>query len=242
MRKVQSWIAIFVLVFPVSPVVADDTEASSLFHALSLEERLQDISSEATRFFDGLPESERLRLQETDDPQTRPTTEATEKARLRVRLRQLPSGTEVTIVLRGGERVQGELLEVTEDDFSLHVPYLGQRDAKLKKTLHYEDVESAEIPEAKGWSAPEKIRELPIGKRIEIVLLDGSKVTGSLKSISARGFELEVGKKAVREYLFDEAACLRPAGMRRSTKIVLAVGIPLAILGVFVAVLENMEE
>jgi hypothetical protein len=146
-------------------------------------------------------------------------------------MRHLPPGTEITIVLRDGERVQGELVSATEEEFSLKVPYRsGRMSGRVRKTFQYEALENADLTEAKGWSAPEKIRELPIGKRIELLLLDESKVDGSLKSVTNRGFELEVGKKDVREYSFDEVAGVRPAGMRTSSKIVLAVGIPLAIL------------
>ena len=233
MRRVLSWIAMCVLVFPVSPVGADDTDAriTTRPHTGTLEQRLRDMSSEAARFFDGLPESERTSLRGIDAQQTVETRDETELARLRVRMRQLSPGAEIIVVLRDGERVRGELAGATEDEFSLNVPHLtGRKGVKFDRTFHYEEVESADLPEAKGWSAPEKIRELAIGKRIEMLLLDGSKVNGSLKSVTGRRFELEVGKKDVREYSFDEIASVRPAGMRTSSKVVLAVGIPLAIL------------
>lgn len=237
MPRALAWIAIFLLVFPVPPSGADDEDAGAKEASAvpSLRERLRDMSSEAARFLEGLSESERMSLQ----MEARNETDAT---RLRLRMRQLPLGVGITVALRDGERVRGELAGTTEEEFSLNVPHrTGSRTVKLRRTFRYEEVESADLPEAKGWSAAEKIRELPMGKRIELLLLDGSKVRGTLKNVAGRGFQLEVGKNDVREYSFDDVASVRPQGMRTSAKITLAVAIPLAILFTIVKVGEQLE-
>jgi small nuclear ribonucleoprotein (snRNP)-like protein len=228
MRKVLSLLLIFVLVLPVSPVSADDADMTTP-DALTLRERLRNMPAEAARFLDRSPEFERMWLHgggrnvETQDDR--------EVARLRVRMRQLSPGAEITIVLRDGERIRGELAGTTVEDFTLNVPHRTRQSThKLRKTFRYEEVESADLREANGWRAPEKIREIPIGKRIQLLLLDGARVDGRLESVSDTGFAMKVDRTLVRDYSLHDVASFRPAGMPGYVGVLIAVGVTLGVL------------
>jgi small nuclear ribonucleoprotein (snRNP)-like protein len=228
MQKAVIWLAIFMLVVPVTPMSAgvEDSRTMAPSDSGPLASRLRDMTSEGARFFVGLSDSERSALHGVDSRQESEALADTDLARLRVRMQQLSTGTAITVVLRDGERVRGELANATQEEFDLAVPHpSGRKGVTFRRTFRYEEIASADIPEAKGWSAPEKIRELSLGKRVEMLLVDGSKVEGNLKSVTGRGVELESGKKGVRDYAFEEIASVRPSGMTTSTKIVIIAGV-----------------
>jgi hypothetical protein len=71
----------------------------------------------------------------------------------------------------------------------------------------------------------EQLLEIPIGKRIEVLLLNGEKVRGRLLDATEQGFTLSLGNDTNREFNFDEVASVRKLGMRRVNKILIVVGI-----------------
>jgi hypothetical protein len=241
MREALTWTVIFVLVLPVFPGGAHETDkrVATEDSALGLKEWLRNISAEAEGFFDGLPEAERMTLH-NDLQDTRETSDSANVARLRVRMRQLSSGADIAIVLRGGERVRGELAGAAEEEFSLFVPHpAGKRHPKLRRSFRYEEVERAELPQPKGWWASEKIRELPMGKRIEVLLVDGSKLEGRLTRVTDHGFGLLIDKTDAREYSFDDVASARSAEMSTHAKVLIGAGVAAGILLGLLAYVEH---
>ena len=75
---------------------------------------------------------------------------------------------------------------------------------------------------------PEKVHEIPLGKRIEVVLLNGEKVRGRVLDATEQGFTLSLGKDVNREFAFDEVASVRKLGMRTVWWVIIIAG---AVLG-----------
>jgi small nuclear ribonucleoprotein (snRNP)-like protein len=226
MRGMISWVLILMFASPPGSAFAQGGR--------TFEERIRDMSAEAERFLERLPESGWL-----DDGSGLGTSESLEAARLRTRLRNLPSGTEIAVTLRGGERVRGDLAGANEESFDLFMQ--ATEGPKIKRSFRYEDVESSDLPEASGWIAPEKIRMIPKGKKVEVLLVDGEKLRGRLRELTDRGFALEVERSTVREYPYEQLASLRTAGgLETHHKVLIAVGVAAVVLVlVYLAALEE---
>jgi hypothetical protein len=227
MRQTLSWIVILLLILPVGSVELEGIENGP--NARTLRQRLRDMPAEAACFSNGLPESGRPWLPAIDVQQTVTEDEA-EVARLRVRIRQLSPGTEITIVLRDGSRLQGEIADTDRDAFRLVVPHPATRGAKQTRSFRYEEIESADLPEAKGWSPAEKIPQYGKGRRIDVLLVDGTLLQGRLSHVAGKRFGLEVDDKQVREYSLDEVASVRTRGMPTHAKVWIAIGAAVGVL------------
>jgi small nuclear ribonucleoprotein (snRNP)-like protein len=234
MREASLTLALL-LVFPVAFVDASSVETDVVAADLpgNIDELVNDMPAEAARFLESLPEVERDWARGGGGQSE--TQLSAEAARLRLRMLQLSWGREVTLLLRDGQRIKGELAEATAEDFSLFVPlqHGSSRNAKAKKRFRYEDVESAELPPVKGWKGPSEASGLA-GRKVEVLLLNGERISGSLKQVTGKELTLErirLKKREIRNYSLEEVASLRATGMKTSTKVIIGVGVG---VGVFI--------
>lgn len=212
----RSFLALALIVVHVlNPALGAARESMPTF-----EERIADMEAEAARFL-----SEKCASDHT----------LAAGARVRVTLLNLPPGSEIAIQLQDGKRVPGKLRDVGAEKFALLVDVDAEGNANaalsdrsrgthVTRTFRFEDVESIDLSRT-SWMGPEALERMEAGKRVEVLLLDGSKVQGRLKSRTAAGFTLELGGKATHDYPFEQVAMARKSGMTTSTKAWIGVGV-----------------
>ncbi len=193
--------ALLILIFIFQPILADAQDGP-------LRELLHNIPGEVERFVANVPEA---RLGGSSGSQS--DEEEVDLARMRARIRNLPLGAEIQVVVRGGERFEGELAEATSEKFALSIK-ITSRGGRLKKRLRYEDVDSFVLPESNGWMPVEKIQQIEKGKRIEVLLVDDTKVKGRLSSATAKILKLDMGRGRTQDFSFGEVASVRNQGMQ----------------------------
>jgi small nuclear ribonucleoprotein (snRNP)-like protein len=188
----------------------------------TLEERLADMRAEAVRFMNGQPAS----------------VGRWTFARARILLLNLPAGSKLSVQCRDGRRVQGELKDVGPEEFALLVdveqaaaedPKLSglRRGAKVTRRIRIEDVESIDFS-GNGWIRGESLMDIEVGKNVEVLMLDGSRFRGRLKSRTTERFTLEHGGK-LSDHPFDEVVMARQGGMKTSTAVWIGAGVALAV-------------
>lgn len=192
----------------------------------TFEERIADMEAEAARFM-----SEKLISEDDFSP----------GARARVTLLNLPTGSKLAIALRDGRRVPGELTNAeSEEEFTLLVDLDADGDGNrarshqsgathVKRRFRFEDVENIDLSRT-SWMGPEALEGVEAGKRVEVLLLDGSKVRGRLKSRTAESFTLEHGGKATRDYPFEQVAMARKSGVKTSTVVLIGVAVGVGVM------------
>jgi hypothetical protein len=188
---------------------------------------LINMSDEAARFLESLPEAERNWAGPPEGEQSE-TEISQEAARLRLRILQLSSGADVVLMLRDGQRVKGELAQAGKEEFSVRVPVGtgGSKDRpRIPKSYRYEDVQAADLPAPQGWKEPEKAREFKSGTGVELLLLSGDKVRGRLTRVTDESLTLLVDKGEASAYPLDKVASIRTTAMSTSTRIVIAAGV-----------------
>jgi len=235
MRGTLSVVLISLLAFPLGPVVAHEVEAVAPGQpepALTLKHRLNDMPREVERFVESKREADWAWAHNTFEQESPDSKEAVEAARRRVKIRMLPQGTEISVVLRDGRKIRGELADAADEEFGLMVPQTEfRRGPKIKVSIRYDDVVSSELPETSRWKAVEEVQDIPAGKRIEVLLLDETRVEGSLARANLDGFVLTLDDSTTREFSLNEVASVREIGLPTRTK----VGIGLAITGLAVS-------
>jgi hypothetical protein len=183
----------------------------------SLRERLRDISGEVERYVASVPEAELVFEQRSED---------VELARFRARMRRLPSNAEVAVVLRNGDRVEGELADTSSsEEFALWIRP-GSSTSSVKKRFRYEEVEarSSVLPERDGWIPIERISRIETGKKVELLLVDETTTKGRYASVTREAVILDQGEGKARELPLDDVASVRTRGMTSSTKIAIIAG------------------
>jgi hypothetical protein len=211
-----------VLVHQTSPLSAQGIDS-----VLTLGERIRSMDAEVEEFVRLKTAGSRDLLLEQE---TSTTDRFTEEERVLARLLSLEPKTKISVTLRTGETVQGELAEVTDDTFWLRFKTSGDKSKRRHDRREYglDQVRSLDYP-----GSPETVYEIPVGKRIEVVLLGSGKVRGHLLATNERGFTLNLGEDENRDFLFEEITCVRKLGIRISTVVLIAVGViaALAVVG-----------
>jgi hypothetical protein len=218
MRTTLSFVLVSMLVL--QPLFAGAQE-------LALGDRLRNMSREAERFRESLPERER----EWSHGRTGvgQSNEEVERARLRVRIQDLPPGKKISVVTRGGGPFVGELIEARAEDFLLWVD-LDSGNGKIKKRLTYDELERAVLPEWNGWMPPEKIGSWKENQKVELLLVNGTKAKGRLLSVSRVEWFLKTKGEETQRFSFDDIASVRKAGMGRAAKVAIVSGVVFASL------------
>jgi len=232
LHKYVSWALIFILLVHVGPAVAHDSATACARPANTLEERLADISAEATCFLDDMSEPDRVLLRQQADM-------GVETAGLRARIQNLPLGQEVAVIVRTGEHFRGELAEAKSDEFTLWIKS-ESRSGRVKKTLQYQEVDSAVLPEWKGWMSPENLHDFKTDERLELLLTTGTKIKGRLSSISEQAVVVRLNGDERRTFDIHDVASVRKQGMQTWMKATIVVGIVVvALIGASYAALAS---
>jgi small nuclear ribonucleoprotein (snRNP)-like protein len=179
---------------------------------------LSDVSGEIERFLASLPPSalDWARVQErSEDP--------VDLARNRARIRNLPPLTAIDVVTRDGRTIHGELVEANEQEFKIWVR-VQSGSGKKSMDLRYDEIDSVTLPEWNGWMPDDRVDRIQSGKRIEVLLVDQTKVKGRLRSATTAVLTLEQQKGETRELSRNEIACVRVLGMPGATKAALIAG------------------
>ena len=234
MAKVLSLLLVFLLAFPAGPVAAYESQAMSakeMTPTLDLKERLSNIPTEVELFLETLPLAERAWAENISRQESNDSKETLETARRRVRIRLLSQGTEISVVLRDGRKIRGELADAGDEEFGIMVPQTEfRRGPTIKVSVRYDEVASAELPESGRWKAVEEIQRIQAKKRIEVLLLDETRVQGELVSADPEGFVLTLDKDTTRDFSLNEVVSVRELGMPRRNKV--AVGLVITGLAV----------
>jgi small nuclear ribonucleoprotein (snRNP)-like protein len=199
MRQTLSILLVSLLLVQGLPLAAHDPDSTP-----TLEERLRNMDAEVERFVRLKTDGSGDLLLEQEEPATGKSTEA---ERVRTRLLSLESNTKITVILRDGETVHGELSAVENSSFQMWAKLSGSRSAR--REYRFDEVKSLLYPRS-----PEKANEIAIGKRVEAVLLNGEKLRGQLLNVSEQGFTLSTRKGPNLDLTFDEILTVRKLGMR----------------------------
>jgi hypothetical protein len=138
-------------------------------------------------------------------------------------MRRLRSRAEVSVVLRGGERVEGELAESGSEEFELWVR-AESGGTWVKKDFRYDEIQSSVLPKSDGWVPIEQISGIERGKKVEVLLVDETTFKGRFSSMSPWVLTLDLGDEKTREVPIDEVASLRTRGMDMVTKSAIIAG------------------
>jgi hypothetical protein len=258
MRETLTWILIAIALCPLGPMTASGFERGGLEPPLTLEERLADMSVEVKRFLDSNPSAELGQLRgphKSVEPtsgdedasvlrlQEHPARlEIFKAARLRAKISSLEVGAEMTVVVRGGLTLHGELSRAFDNHFKMIVEFRSEGDRVVRKETKeprefaYDSIESANSPHWSGWFAPERLRYVAKGKKVDVLLLDGEKVSGRVVTVTDDRFTLDADESTCVSYALTEAASFKERGMKSNTKILIAVGVGVAVLLVVAAI------
>ncbi|WP_455285277.1 hypothetical protein, partial [[Eubacterium] cellulosolvens] len=176
---------------------------------------------------------EEFRLTEAGDigkQQLSSSAKSGESEWIRVMRRYLQKDTQVTLVLQDGESVEGRVAELAENSLYLLVKYDRRPGFSINKEFKIDSIESWESHGSEKWMSSKKAREIPTGKKIEVLLLTGEKLRGHLSYATFQGFGLRAGKETTRELAFTDVAAVRKLGTSTAAKIVLAGAIAFAAL------------
>jgi small nuclear ribonucleoprotein (snRNP)-like protein len=212
-RQILSLFLVSILIIQAVPVSAQDVDSIP-----TLEERLSNMEAEVKRFLDpNTANSSGLLLEQ----ETRSTDESAEA--VRAKLLSLEPGTKIRLVLLDGETVQGRLVEVTDDAFLISAEI--DKNQYVRREFSFDQVEALE-----NYVLPEKVQEIPVDKRVEVVLFNGEKIRGRVLGATEQGFTLSLEGDEYREFTFDEVKSVRKLGMRTINKILIGVGIFCALM------------
>ncbi len=227
MREILSSLLVSTLVFQVGPVAAHDSDRKAAAEAdppVALAERFGNMSGEAERFFKSKNEGAFAWAHDQEGLARSGVTQANVADRIRAKVLDTPIGTEITITLRDGEVVQGELAEVAESYLRLRV--LASEEARrthgdrttIRRKFSFEEVRTLLV-------GPDP-RDIAPGKKVEVRLVGGDKVRGRLTAVGDDGVTVDN-----RRFTFDEIIGVRKLGMPTVYKVLIGVG---AVLGTLV--------
>lgn len=114
------------------------------------------------------------------------------------------------------------------------------RGAKVKQRIRFEDVESVDFS-GTPWMSEEALKRIDVGKDVEVLMLDGSRTRGRLKSRTAEHFTLEHEGK-VADHRFNQVVMARKSGMKTSTVLWIGAGVALGVFfGVGLAIADDLS-
>lgn len=211
MRRILSLVLISLFVIQPASVFAQEPAANR-----TTQEILADMPQEVSRFSRSHP----LEVATRQNQPKSGENQADSPDRIREKVLATPIGTPVTVSLRNGEVVFGELAEVSESHFFLRFPVPDRDNVTAKRKYNYGVVSNIQA------DSRARLAQIPIGKTVELLLVGGDKYRGRLNAVSDVGVTVDD-----RQFAIDEIVHAYKAGMRTSTKLLIAAGIAAVLFG-----------
>jgi len=177
-----------------------------------LQRLLHDFPSEVARFAELHPSPIHL-----SGGQQTAAQEADTADRIRAKAQAIPVGSEVTFTLRTGEELEGQLVEVSDAEFTVRVATSEEtRRVYGDETTTTKNYRFADVRTLFAGGGPQ---EIPRGKTVEVRLVGGEKFKGELTAVTDDGLTIND-----RQFALDEVLSVKTA-MRTRTKTLMIVGI-----------------